>query len=381
MSSRYSRALVAIFTIAAASAGPAHAQGRARSLGVVAGVLPVGPLNAITDVPGVLVGQTTVVIGDSVRTGVTAILPTSQNLFLERVPAAIYVGNGFGKLLGVTQVAELGELETPILLTCTLCVWRAADAMVTWMLEQPGMDKVRSINPVVGETNDGYVLNAIRSRLVSEADVRHALTTAATGPVAEGSVGAGTGTIAFEWKGGIGTSSRVVKVGDSTWTVGVLVQSNFGGASELTIVGVPVGRILGKSGVSSLAPAKGPLGSIMVVVATDAPLSDRNLKRLASRAMLGIGRTGSSVDNGSGDYIIAFSNSPAVRRPRGAARISQADVGNDYMSGLFDGVAEATEEAIYNSLFMATTQTANGHTVAALPVAEVLAILKARGGI
>ncbi len=362
--------------------GVLHAQaGRARSLGIVTGTLPVGPLNAITDVPGVLVGQTTVVIGDSVRTGVTAIRPSSQNLFLERVPAAIYVGNGFGKLLGITQVTELGELETPILLTCTLCVWRAADAMVTWMLEQPGMERVRSINPVVGETNDGYVLNAIRSRLVSQADVWHALTAAATGPVEEGSVGAGTGTIAFEWKGGIGTSSRVVKAGDSTWTVGVLVQSNFGGASDLTILGVPVGRILGKSGLSSLAPVKGPLGSIMVVVATDAPLSDRNLRRLASRAMLGIGRTGSNVDNGSGDYVIAFSTNVAVRRSRGAARISQADVGNDAMGGLFEGVAEATEEAIYNSLFMATTQTANGHTVSALPVAEVLAILKARGAI
>lgn len=364
------------------TAGALQAQaGRARNHGIVTGTLPVGALNAITDVPGVRVGQTTVVIGDSVRTGVTAILPTSGNLFLERVPAAIYVGNGFGKLLGVTQVMELGELETPILLTCTLCVWRAADAMVTWMLEQPGMERVRSINPVVGETNDGYVLNAIRSRLVSEADVRNALTTAASGPVAEGSVGAGTGTIAFEWKGGIGTSSRVVKAGDSSYTVGVLVQSNFGGAPELTIVGVPVGRVLGKSGVSSLAPAKGPLGSIMVVVATDAPLSDRNLRRLASRAMLGIGRTGSSVDNGSGDYVIAFSTNAAVRRPRGAARVSQADVGNDAMGGLFDGVAEATEEAIYNSLFMATTQTANGHTVSALPVTEVLGILRSRGAL
>ena len=373
------RALLALALLAVPVA--LHAQARARALGIVTGTLPTGPLNAITDVPGVLVGQTTVVIGDSVRTGVTAIRPTPGNLFLERVPAAIYVGNGFGKLLGVTQVAELGELETPILLTCTLCVWRAADAMVTWLLEQPEMDRVRSINPVVGETNDGYVLNAIRSRLVSEADVRHALTSAATGPVAEGSVGAGTGTIAFGWKGGIGTSSRVVKVGDSTWTVGVLVQTNYGGSKDLTIVGVSVGRMLGKSGLSSLAPPKGPLGSIMVVVATDAPLSDRNLKRLASRAMLGIGRTGSNADNGSGDYVIAFSNSTAVRRPRGAARISQADVGNDLMSGLFDGVAEATEEAIYNSLFMATTQTANGHTVAALPAADVVAILKARSAI
>jgi D-aminopeptidase len=374
-------ALLAALVVAGAAGGLQAQAGRARSLGIVTGTLPVGALNAITDVAGVRVGQVTVVIGDSVRTGVTAILPTSGNLFLERVPAAIYVGNGFGKLLGVTQVMELGELETPILLTCTLCVWRAADAMVTWMLEQPGMERVRSINPVVGETNDGYILNAIRSRLVTEADVRQALNTATTGPVLEGSVGAGTGTIAFEWKGGVGTSSRRIKVGDSTWTVGVLVQSNFGGASELTILGVPVGRSLKRNGISETAPAKGPLGSIMVVVATDAPLGDRNLKRLASRAMLGIGRTGSSVGNGSGDYVIAFSTNPAVRRPRGAARISQADVGNDWMSGLFDGVAEATEEAIYNSLFMATTQTANGYTVSALPVDEVLAILKAHDAI
>lgn len=379
---RRQRAVMVLLLAVAAS--PAAAQAtprRARDLGVITGVMPVGRLNAITDVPGVLVGQTTVMIGDSVRTGVTAIRPTAENLFLERVPAAIYVGNGFGKLLGVTQVTELGELETPILLTCTLCVWRVADAMVTWMLDQPGMERVRSINPVVGETNDGYVLNAIRSRLVSEADVRHALATASGGPVAEGSVGAGTGTIAFEWKGGIGTSSRQVKVGDSTWTVGVLVQSNFGGATELTIIGVPVGHLLGKSGLSAIAPAKGPPGSIMVVVATDAPLSDRNLRRLASRAMLGIGRTGSTVDNGSGDYVIAFSTNHAVRRPRGAARLTQADVGNDAVSSLFQGVVEATEEAIYNSLFMATTQTANGHTVTALPVSEVLAILKARGAI
>ncbi len=381
MTTRSLRTLALLLALLASSAAAQATPRRARDLGIITGVMPVGPLNTITDVPGVLVGQTTVTIGDSVRTGVTAIRPTPENLFLERVPAAIYVGNGFGKLLGVTQVVELGELETPILLTCTLCVWRAADAMVTWMLEQPGMEKVRSINPVVGETNDGYVLNAIRSRLVSEADVRHALTSATGGPVAEGSVGAGTGTIAFEWKGGIGTSSRQVKVGDSTWTVGVLVQSNFGGASELTIVGVPVGRALGKSGLSALAPAKGPLGSIMVVVATDAPLSDRNLRRLASRAMLGIARTGSNVDNGSGDYVIAFSTSKAVRRLRGAARITQADVGNDAVSPLFQGVAEATEEAIYNSLFMATTQTANGHTVAGIPVDEVLGILRSRGAL
>lgn len=381
MSTRSAGAGIALLLLATTAAIAQAPPGRARSLGVIPGVLPVGPLNAITDVPGVLVGQTTVRIGDSVRTGVTAIRPTPDNLFFERVPAAIFVGNGFGKLLGVTQVAELGELETPILLTCTLCVWRAADAMVSWMLEQPGMEKVRSINPVVGETNDGYILNAIRSRLVTEADVRHALTTATSGPVAEGSVGAGAGTIAFQWKGGVGTSSRRIKVGDSTWTIGVLVQSNFGGAPELTILGVPVGRSLKRNGISETAPGKGPLGSIMVVIATDAPLGDRNLKRLASRAMLGIGRTGSHVDNGSGDYIIAFSTNKTVRRPRGTVGISQADVGNDAVSGLFQGAVEATEEAIYNSLFMASAQTANGYTVNALPVDEVLAILKAHGAI
>src|SRR5438045_1752087 len=202
------------------------------------------------------------------------------NLFRDRVPAAIYVGNGFGKLLGSTQVAELGELETPILLTCTLCVWTAADALVTYLLAQPGMADVRSINPVVGETNDGYVLNAIRSHPIREEHVRAALERAATGPVAEGSVGAGTGTVAFGWKGGIGTSSRRVEAGDSTWTVGVLVQSNFGG--DLLMLGVPVGRALGRQGVRRAADAQGPRGSIMIVVATDAPLSDRNLRRLAA---------------------------------------------------------------------------------------------------
>jgi D-aminopeptidase len=248
--------------------------------------------------------------------------------------------------------------------------------MVTWMLEQPGMQDVRSVNPVVGETNDGYVLNAIRARLVSETDVRRALTSASGGPVAEGSVGAGTGTIAFGWKGGIGTSSRRVKIGDSTWTVGVLVQSNFGASEDLIIAGVPVGRVLGRSGLSAGTPPKGALGSIVVVVATDAPLSDRNLRRLASRAMLGIARTGGTADNGSGDYVIAFSVNAAVRRPRGAVQLSQADVGNDWVSGLFEAVVDATEESIYDSLVMATTQSANGHTVAALPIAEVLTILR-----
>jgi D-aminopeptidase len=363
--------------LSAASAG-AQQHARSRELGIVPGTLPAGPLNAITDVAGVRVGQTTVRLGDSVRTGVTAILPHAGNPFLDRVPAAIHVGNGFGKLLGVTQVAELGELETPILLTCTLCVWKAADAMAAWMLAQPGMAEVRSINPVVGETNDGYVLNAIRSRPITDRDVRGALEGAGSGPVAEGSVGAGTGTVAFGWKGGIGTSSRRAIAGDSTWTVGVLVQSNFGG--DLLVLGVPVGRALGREGVRRAADrqdAQGAKGSIMMVVATDAPLSDRNLRRLAARALVGLSRTGSTMGNGSGDYVIAFSTHPGMRRRFGAPRLMTSELGNDEMTGLFQAVAEATEEAIYNSLFMATTVTAKGGTVEAIPVADVVRILRA----
>jgi D-aminopeptidase len=367
--------LLALFLFPA-SAGAQH-PARARALGIVPGTLPTGPLNGITDVAGVRVGQTTVRIGDSVRTGVTAILPHGGNPFLERVPAAIHVGNGFGKLLGVTQVAELGELETPVLLTCTLCVWKAAAAMVGWLLAQPGMADVRSINPVVGETNDGYILNAIRSRPIAEADVRAALEGATDGPVAEGSVGAGTGTVAFGWKGGIGTSSRRVAAADSTWTVGVLVQSNFGG--DLLVLGVPVGRALGREGVKRTADGQGPRGSIMMVVATDAPLSDRNLDRLAARALVGLSRTGSAMANGSGDYVIAFSTHPALRRRAGAARFTTSEIANDQMTGLFQAVAEATEEAIYNSLFMATTVSAKGGTVEAIPVGEVVRILEAHG--
>jgi D-aminopeptidase len=375
-----SLATLALFCFLAPGALAAQRPARARELGIIPGTLAPGPLNAITDVPGVRVGQTTVRIGDSVRTGVTAILPHPGNAFLDRVPAAIHVGNGFGKLLGVSQVAELGELETPILLTCTLCVWRAADAMVGWLLAQPGMEQVRSINPVVGETNDGYVLNAIRSRPIGERDVRTALDDARSGPVAEGSVGAGTGTVAFGWKGGIGTSSRRVRAGDSTWTVGVLVQSNFGG--DLLVLGIPVGRALGRKGVrraADSAAAQGAKGSIMIVVATDAPLSDRNLRRLAARALVGLSRTGSVMGNGSGDYVIAFSTNPGVRRRFGAVRLTTTELGNDQMTGLFQGVAEATEEAIYNSLFMATTVTARGGTVEAIPVAEVVRIVGSHG--
>ena len=366
-------------TLLAASTSMAQQRPRARDLGIAPGTLPAGPLNAITDVAGVAVGQTTVREGDSVRTGVTAIVPHADNLFHERVPAAIHVGNGFGKLVGVTQTAELGELETPILLTCTLCVWKAADAMVAYLLARPGMEEVRSINPVVGETNDGYALNAIRGRPITEQHVRSALESAAGGPVAEGSVGAGTGTVAFGWKGGIGTSSRRVKAADESWTVGALVQSNFGG--DLHILGIPVGRGLGRNGLRMGGEQQGARGSIMIVLATDAPLSDRNLRRLAARAILGVGRTGSSMDNGSGDYVIAFSTHPGVRRRSREAVRTLPELSNDAISGLFQGAVEATEEAIYNSLLRATTERANGNVVEAIPVAEVVELLKKRGAV
>ncbi len=350
---------------------------RARDLGVAPGVFVPGRWNAITDVAGVQVGHRTIMRGDSVRTGVTAILPHPSNLYLHRVPAAVVVGNGFGKLLGSTQVNELGELESPILLTCTLCVWRAADALVERMLEQPGMEQVRSLNPVVAETNDGR-LNAIRSRPIGPADVAEALRSAVSGPVSEGSVGAGTGTVAFGWKGGIGTSSRQLPDRLGGWMVGVLVQTNFGGV--LQIAGVPVGKALGRYAFQDVSNQDGGDGSIIMVVATDAPLSDRSLRRIGSRALLGLARTGSSASNGSGDYVIAFSTALSVRRPvNGTSDVSQPEVGNNQMSGLFQAVVEATEEAIYNSLFQATTVTARSGTVEALPIDRVRALLIAAG--
>jgi D-aminopeptidase len=370
-------------------AGPAFAQSprvRARELGVAPGIFAPGPLNAITDVGGVRVGHATVVSGDSVHTGVTAILPHGGNLFFDRVPAAVHVGNAFGKLVGSTQVRELGELETPILLTCTLCVWRAADAMVSELIAMPGMERVGSINPVVGETNDAG-LNAIRSRPITPDVVRSALATANAGPVAEGSVGAGAGTIAFEWKGGIGTSSRRIPRSLGGWTVGVLVQSNFGGV--LQVLGVPVGRELGRYAFKDAVERERGDGSIMIVVATDAPVSERNLERLAARAIMGLARTGSSAANGSGDYVIAFSTAPEVRRNAASMRLApdstrrlraSAELSNDDMSPLFEGVVEATEEAIYNSLFMATTVTARGRTVEAIPLDRVREILARFGG-
>ena len=359
-----------------ATSGAQSPRVRARDLGVAPGIFKPGVLNAITDVAGVRVGQVTLVEGDKIRTGLTAIFTHPGNAFLERVPAAVFVGNGFGKLTGSTQVNELGELETPILLTCTLCVWKAADAMVEWMLAQPGMERVRSINPLVGETNDG-TLNDIRSRPVTAEAVRRALESAAGGPVAEGSVGAGTGTIAFGWKGGIGTSSRVLPASLGGYTVGVLVQTNFGGV--LQVLGAPVGTTLGHYEFeSSVSPERGD-GSCIIVIATDAPLSDRNLRRVAARAMMALGRTGSSAANGSGDYAIAFSTAREVRRAWDAKRISTTELANEEVSGVFEGAVEAAEEAVYNSLFMATTTTGNGHTVEALPLDRVRAILAAHG--
>ncbi len=365
---------------------------RAREAGIVVGIFEPGPLNAITDVAGVRVGQVTRSEGagpGAIRTGVTAILPHGGNLFRERVPAAVHVGNGFGKLLGYTQVHELGELETPILLTCTLCVWRAADAMVEWLLRQPGMDDVRSINPLVGETNDG-TLSDIRARPVRAEDVVTALEHANGGPVEEGAVGAGTGTVAFGFKGGIGTSSRRLPATYGGYTVGVLVQTNFGGI--LTINGAPVGRELGRfpfgqATSPATMPAKAtapgtpasdptPDGSCMIVVATDAPLDARNLDRLAVRALAGLARTGSSMSNGSGDYVVAFSTAASVRRRPGEVPRTVQDLPNDAISPLFEAAIEATEEAIYDSLFKATTVSGAQGTAEALPLERTLDILK-----
>jgi D-aminopeptidase len=347
---------------------------RAREAGIVIGSLSPGPLNAITDVAGVRVGQVTVVEGERVHTGVTAIFPHGGNVFRERVPAAIFVGNGFGKLLGVTQVRELGELETPILLTGTLSVWKAADAMVAWLLAQPGMEDVRSINPVVGETNDGQ-LNDIRARPIRPEHVTKALESATNGIVEEGCVGAGTGTVAFGWKGGIGTSSRKLPKKLGGYTIGVLVQSNFGG--ELSIDGVHVEREL----LRSKQTGNSGDGSIMIVVATDAPLSSRNLERLAARTMVGLARTGSSMSNGSGDYAIAFSTAMECRRHSDAKVHEVKELANPEMSPLFQAVADATEEAIYNSMFRATTVKGFRGTVEALPLEPTLKLLKAAGAI
>jgi D-aminopeptidase len=350
---------------------------RARDLGLEIGIFRTGSLNAITDVPGVRVGQVTLNEADDVRTGVSAILPHGGNLFREKVPAAIYIGNGFGKLLGVTQVEELGQIETPILLTNTLSVWDVADGIVDYMLALPGNENVRSINPVVGETNDGG-LNDIRGRHVKRENAVEAIRSATSGPVAEGCVGAGAGTICFGWKGGIGTSSRVLPPSLGGFSVGVLVQTNYGGV--LDIAGVPVGRELGRHSFRDQLKYPGD-GSCMMVVATNAPLNSHQLKRLAKRATLALGRTGSSMSNGSGDYVIAFSTAEEVRIRTDADKIQQIPrLGEDDLSPLFQAVVEATEESIYNSLLKATTVKGyRGQEIQALPIEKVRDLLKKYG--
>jgi D-aminopeptidase len=358
---------------------------RVRDLGLKIGVLPIGPLNSITDVPGVEVGHTTIIKGPNIRTGVTAVLPHNGNLFKEKVAAAIYVGNGFGKLAGSTQVNELGEIETPILLTSTLSVPKVADFLIDYMLALPGNENVQSINPVVAETNDGF-LNDIRSRPITRDDVFNAIKNAKAGLVEEGSVGAGTGTVAFGWKGGVGTSSRKLPTSLGGYTIGVLVQTNFGGV--LSIDGAPVGIELGKYYLKeAVGERKQPAdssgsdradGSIIIVIATDAPLDHRQLRRLAERSMAGLARSGSSMTNGSGDYAIAFSTANRIDAGESVRNIQV--VGNDAMSPLFQAVIETTEEAILNSLFKATTVTGkDNHTVEALPLDQTVTILKKYG--
>ena len=360
----------------AASSASSSERPRAREFRLQLGTLPPGPLNAITDVAGVKVGQVTLREGDRVRTGVTAILPHGGNIFQDKVPAGISVGNGYGKLMGVTQVRELGTIETPIVLTNTLGVPAAADALIDWTLGLPGNERVASVNPVVGETNDGW-LNDIRGRHVDKAHVLEALRTAAGGPVAEGAVGAGTGTTCFDYKGGIGTSSRRLPENRGGYTVGVLVQTNFGGV--LTIRGVPFDRK--EAGIGGASPSPNPLGdgSCMIVVATDAPLDARNLERLAKRALLGIARTGGYFSNGSGDYAIAFSTAEGVRVPHRSDKPTQTFtlLRADAMSPLFQAAAEAAEEAILNSLFKAVrSEGKDGHVAEALPLDRVKELLK-----
>lgn len=381
-----------------AGAGQAAAQDerpRARDIGLMVGVFPTGQHNAITDVAGVAVGHATVVEGDSIRTGVTAIIPAAGDLYAFPVPGWVHVGNGFGKLIGETQVREFGEIETPILLTCTLCVWTAAGTMASHLLAGSPRPP-HTINPLVGETNDSRV-NDMWADPVRPEHVLEALATARSGPVREGSVGAGTGTRSFGWKGGIGTSSRVLPKSLGGWTVGVLVQSNYGGI--LTMNGAPVGRELGQyafreelqddaaqrrsaGGRGHAAARDVDGGSIMIVVATDAPLSALNLDRLARRGMMGLARTGSYAANSSGDYVIAFSTHPAVRRPRSSdAPWPGEQVLNPEMSPLFAAVVEATEEAIYNSLLKATTVSSGRGTLEALPLEPTLEILRRYGAL
>ena len=392
--------VAALFLVVPLVAGATETRPRIRDLGVRPGVLAPGPLDAITDVAGVRVGHTSRIVGDSVRTGVTAVLPHAGDLFGQKAPAAVHVGNGFGKAAGFLQVQELGTLETPIVLTNTLGVGTAVEAVVAWTLRQPGHADVRSVNAVVGETNDGY-LNDIRGLHVTRADVWAAIDSAREGPVAEGCVGAGVGTRALGWKGGIGTASRRLSGDLGGYTVGALVQSNFGGI--LTIDGVRVGEALGRyayrteleaqssghggrapgndrtpaAGTATAAPEDG--GSCMIVLATDAPLSARNLERLARRAVLGLAHTGSFMDNGSGDFVIAFSTQNLVPHAPTAPVRAVADLHDDAMGPLFLAAVESVEEAVYNSLVKATTTAGyRGHTVEAIPIDRLRALFANR---
>jgi D-aminopeptidase len=363
---------------------PAAERPRARDLGITPGVLEPGPLNAITDVTGVRVGQVTLIEGDKVRTGVTAILPHGGNLFQDKVPGGVFVGNAFGKLAGSTQVQELGTIETPIVLSNTLAVGTVVDSVVSWTLAQPGNEGVRSVNALVGETNDGG-LNDIRPKPVRKEHVLAAIREAREGPVAEGGVGAGTGTIALGFKGGIGTSSRVAPIEGKSYVVGVLVQTNFGGV--LSIDGVPVGKELGRHSFARTGTGSGSGsgsdtadGSCMIVVATDAPLSPKDLSRLAARAIFGLARTGSSYSNGSGDFAIAFSTAKELRVAHGSTAITpRPSLPTDAVSPLFEAVLEATEEAVLNSLLKAETTSGNGRTAQALDIDRLKALLRKYG--
>jgi D-aminopeptidase len=388
---------VALVVAISAYLQPTPARPRARDLGIAPGALTPGPLNAITDVDGVRVGHVTLKSGDTVRTGVTAILPHGGNLFQDKVAGGVFVGNAFGKLAGSTQVQELGTIETPIVLTNTLSVGVAVDAIVRWTIAQPGNENARSVNPLVGETNDGG-LNDIRGLHVTREHVAAAIAGAAGGAVEEGAVGAGTGTVAFGWKGGIGTSSRRIPQGPGStdmWTVGVLVQSNYGG--KLVIDGVPVWKELTPSRYGPLPPKGGSYGdsqadlsrrsgeaakadgSCMIVVATDAPLDAKGLQRLAARAIFALARTGSTFSNGSGDFAIAFSTHRSQRVTGAAAPQTRTAIPTDGLSGLFEAVLDATEEAVDNSLLQATDVTANGRTIPAIPIDLLRAALKKYG--
>jgi len=392
LSPRLFRAAAIAVAVSVAAAWPARAvltaaepepRPRAREIGIAPGVFPPGALNAITDVAGVRVGQVTLVEGDRIRTGVTAIVPHSDNVFRDKVAGGVFVGNAFGKLAGTTQVHELGTIESPIVLTNTLSVGAAIEGVVAEVLSWKGNEDVRSVNAVVGETNDGG-LNDIRALRVRPADVRAAVQAAAAGPVAEGSVGAGTGTRCFGWKGGIGTASRVLPARYGSHTLGVLVQTNFGGV--LTMDGVPVGRALGRYAFGpEVAEALGAGtsqsgGSCMIVVATDAPLTPRDLERLAARAVFGLARTGSSYDHGSGDYAIAFSTAAEARSRHGEATPrTRLLLPPDAVSPLFQAALEATEEAVYNSLLRATPVRSALGSAEALPLDRVRDVMRRYG--